>query len=81
MKVCWDWVAIRRSEVHVKVCGYFYFWACGRVGVRAGTNTRRPQWMTPIIGDIPFMNDALASIGVQGYTQVLFVVDLKPCKP
>ena len=32
--------------------------------------------MTPIIGDIPFMNDALASIGVQGYTQVLFVVEL-----
>ena len=23
----------------------------------------------PIIGDIPFMNDALASIGVQGYNQ------------
>ena len=23
--------------------------------------------MTPIMGDIPFMHDALASIGVQGY--------------
>jgi hypothetical protein len=37
--------------------------------------------MTPIMGDIPFMHDALASIGVQGYTQVLFGVELKPSQP
>lgn len=37
--------------------------------------------MTLIIGDIPFMHDALASIGVQGYTQVLFGAELKPSQP
>jgi len=48
---------------------------------RAVTNTRRPQCMTTIIGDIPFMHDALASIGVQGYTEVLFGAEVKPYKP
>lgn len=33
------------------------------------------------IGEIPFMNDALATIGVQGYTQVLFLVEIKLSEP
>ena len=53
---------------------------CVKAGAGPSPILVRPQWMTPIIDDIPFMHDALASIGVQGYTQVLFGVELKTKK-